>query len=69
MADIEVMLNGAARRVPIGWTVADLLSELGLRREGVAVAIGSRVVPRGQHGERVLAEGDQVEVITAVGGG
>lgn len=67
--EIELTVNGEARRVPGGFTVADLLLELGLRREGVAVAIDLRVVPRSQHAGRVLGAGERVEVITAVGGG
>lgn len=66
---MKIQLNGEPRPLSAGCTVADLLSELQLRREGVAVAINRRVVPRSQHGERVLEDGDQVEVITAVGGG
>ena len=66
---MQIQLNGEPRPLSAGSTVADLLSELQLRREGVAVAINRRVVPRSQHGERVLEDGDQVEVITAVGGG
>lgn len=67
MVTIEV--NGKARRVASGTTVAALLGELGLVREGVAVAVDHRVVPRSTHGQCVLAEGARVEVVQAVGGG
>ncbi|MCK6507645.1 sulfur carrier protein ThiS [Myxococcota bacterium] len=66
---MELTVNGEPRRVPAGWSVADLLAELRLRREGVAVAVDLRVVPRSEHGARVLRPGDKVEVIIAVGGG
>lgn len=69
MEEIELTVNGEDRRVPAGWSVATLLSALGLRREGVAVAIDLRVVPRSEHGARLLQQGDKVEVIIAVGGG
>lgn len=69
MEEIELSVNGEARRVPAGWTVADLLQSLGLRRQGVAVAVDLRVVPRSEHASRPLAAGDKVEVIVAVGGG
>lgn len=69
MDEIAVVVNGEERRVPQGWTVADLLDQVGLRREGVAVAIDLRVVPRSQHLERRLVAGEQIEIITAVGGG
>ncbi|NOY28159.1 MAG: sulfur carrier protein ThiS [Oligoflexia bacterium] len=66
---MELTLNGESRRVPAGWSIADLLDDLGLRREGVAVAVDMRVVPRSQHKQQHLSPGDRVDVITAVGGG
>ncbi|MDQ6522713.1 sulfur carrier protein ThiS [Nocardioides sp. LHD-245] len=52
-------------------TVADLLERrLGdPRPAGVAVAVNEEVVPRGDWPVRRLAEGDVVEVVTAVQGG
>ena len=64
-----ILLNGAERSVPVGCTVAMLLESLGLRRDGVAVAIDMHVVPRSTHAERVIEEGARVEVVQAVGGG
>jgi sulfur carrier protein len=69
MGDLEIQVNGAARVVPAGTTVGQLLDTLGLRRDGIAVAVGLQVVPRGAHDARVLAAGDKVEIIQAVGGG
>lgn len=66
---MRIQLNGEARELPEGCTVAALLEALGARREGVAVAVDRRVVPRSQHEARRLREGEAVEVITAVGGG
>ncbi|WGX95631.1 sulfur carrier protein ThiS [Nocardioides sp. L-11A] len=52
-------------------TVAELLAHrLGdPRPHGVAVAVNEEVVPRGDWPERRLADGDVVEVVTAVQGG
>jgi sulfur carrier protein len=65
----EIQLNGAPRSIAPGTTVAALLQELGLAGGGVAVEINTDVVPRATHGERVIAAGDTVEVVTFVGGG
>ena len=35
----------------------------------VAVEVGREIVPRSAHATRVLAEGDRVEVVHALGGG
>jgi thiamine biosynthesis protein ThiS len=49
--------------------VADLLVELKVSPQHVAVEINRQLVPRRLHGETRLAEGDEMEVVTLVGGG
>jgi sulfur carrier protein len=66
---MTITVNGATRTVAPGLTLGGLLQELELVPEGVAVAVNLHVVPRGQVATRALAEGDQVEVVRAVGGG
>jgi thiamine biosynthesis protein ThiS len=66
---LNVLVNGIARTMKLGTTVSDLLTEVGLQKDGVAVAIDMQVVPRGQHPHRKLQDGDRVEVLQAVGGG
>lgn len=66
---MKIRVNGRERHVEADCTVARLLSELGVPADGVAVAVDREVVPRGQHAERVLTEGAQVELLRAVGGG
>lgn len=67
--DIEIRVNGAARAVREGCTVATLVAELGLRPELVAVERNGRIVRRAQHAETLLSSGDTLEVVTLVGGG
>lgn len=66
---MDIELNGAPHAVPEGTTIGGLLDSLGLRRDGIAVAVHMRVVPRGEHDQTPLQAGDKVEVIQAVGGG
>lgn len=65
----QIIFNGEPRPVAPGATVADLLTELGLTARQVAVEVNLDLVPRARHAERALADGDQVEVVTLVGGG
>lgn len=65
----RVVYNGEPREVPRGTTVAELLAELRLDPRRVAVEVNLQLVPRRQHPEHQLAEGDRVEVVTLVGGG
>lgn len=66
---IEFILNGGAVRHPAGTTVSDLVESLGLGGRRVAVEINLDIVPRTEHPERRLADGDRVEVVSFVGGG
>ena len=66
---MQIILNGQTRRIADLATVADLLAELGLAEKPVAVEINRELIPRPRHGERRLAEGDCVEIVTLVGGG
>lgn len=50
-------------------TVQELLEALGIDVDGVAVAVNRSVVPRTQLPQHPLSEGDEVEVVRAVGGG
>ena len=67
--ELEICVNGAARAVREGCTVAQLVAELGLRPEVVAVERNGRIVRRALHAETVLCAGDALEVVTLVGGG
>ena len=52
-----------------GSTIADLVSELALTGRRLAVEVNRDIVPKSQHGEFRLNEGDEVEIVHAIGGG
>ena len=64
-----IHVNGDKRSVEVGTTLIQLLDSLGLNRDGVAVALDRRVVPRSEHRSCEIPPGAMVEVIRAVGGG
>lgn len=64
-----IQLNGEPFELPDGETVAALLTRLDLAGRRVAVELNLDIVPRSQHAATVLSEGDQVEVVHAIGGG
>ena len=66
---MQVHVNGEAREVPDGTTVAALLQETGAPAEGVAVEVNRTLVRRADHATRALEDGDRVEVVGLVGGG
>lgn len=66
---MRIQLNGEPLELPDGETVAALLARLDLTGRRVAVERNLDIVPRSQHGVTALSEGDQVEVVHAIGGG
>lgn len=66
---MRIQLNGEAFELPDGETVAGVIERLDLSTRRVAVELNLDIVPRSQHASTVLREGDQVEVVHAIGGG
>jgi sulfur carrier protein len=66
---MNVIVNGAARELAEGTTLAEVVAELTAAPTGVAVAVNDSVVPRGAWATTVLDDRDRVEVLTAVQGG
>jgi len=67
-APITLTVNGESRR-SVAATVAELVLELGLRPEKVAVEHNGTIAPRSTLGEVALADGDVLEIVHFVGGG
>ena len=66
---MDITLNGRTVPVPDHTTVQALLEHQGLAGRRVAVEVNGQIVPRGRHPEHVLAPGDRVEIVHALGGG
>ena len=66
---IDVTVNGESRRLDSGTTVAALLAQMALAGKRVAVERNGEIVPKGRHADTVLAAGDRLEIVAAVGGG
>lgn len=66
---LELVINGQPRRFEEAANVARLLDSLALAGKRVAVERNGEIVPRSRYGETVLASGDQLEIVVAVGGG
>lgn len=66
---MQIIVNGQPRTTTDGITVAGLLDELNLTAKPVAVEVNLELVPRQQHAQHVLRDGDRLEIVTLVGGG
>ncbi|HEX7025681.1 MAG TPA: sulfur carrier protein ThiS [Gammaproteobacteria bacterium] len=66
---MEIILNGEPLNLTDGCTVQDLVDQLKLEQQRLAVEVNLEIVPRSRYGEYSLNEGDKVEVVHAIGGG
>jgi sulfur carrier protein len=66
---MRIQFNGEPRELPDGATVADLVRSAVANARYVAVERNGEVVPRERHAITPVHEGDQIEVVTLVGGG
>ena len=66
---MEIVINGESRSFPAALSVAELIDALDFTGKRIAVERNGDIVPRSQHGATVLADGDRLEIVVAVGGG
>jgi sulfur carrier protein len=66
---IQVTVNGRAHRFDRPVNVGELLEELQVAGKKVAVERNGAIVPKGLHRQTLLANGDTLEIVVAVGGG
>ena len=66
---MDLIINGEPQRLPEATTVTALLAARDLAGKRVAVERNGEIVPRTRHAETLLAAGDRIEIVVAVGGG
>lgn len=67
---MQILVNGNTKQFEgSAMTVADLVRELKIVGKRIAVECNGEIIPKSQYAESVLKEGDQLEVVGAVGGG
>ncbi|HUG59888.1 MAG TPA: sulfur carrier protein ThiS [Candidimonas sp.] len=66
---MNITLNGKAQQLEQVNTVSELIAFLGYQGKRIAVEANGDIVPKSQHGTTALADGDQIEIVVAVGGG
>jgi sulfur carrier protein len=66
---IQVTVNGAAQRFEQPLAVSTLIEQMALAGKKIAVERNGEIVPRGLHAGTLIEDGDQLEIVVAVGGG
>ena len=66
---IAISINGTARHFDTAISVAALLEQMQLAGKRVALEHNGEIVPRSRFPQQMLADGDHIEIVIAVGGG
>ncbi len=66
---MQIRLNGEPHALPGRVTIHALLDTLGVASERVAVEVNRRILTRSEFTVVTVKDGDEVEVVTFVGGG
>lgn len=66
---IEITVNGRHEQIQSEMSVEQLLDTVDVPPNYLAVEVNGDVVPRENYADKVVRAGDEVEVVTLVGGG
>ena len=66
---MNIRINDEACEVTDAITIAELLVQRDMAKRHLAVEVNGEVVPRAQHDQHQLHDGDELEVVSLVGGG
>ena len=66
---ISVSINGVQRQFDTAISLAALLQDIQLGDKRIALERNGEIVPRSQFPQHMLADGDKLEIVVAVGGG
>jgi len=65
---MKLVINGAEKNVTAA-TLSDLIAELGIKPDRVAIELNYDIVPRDRWAGTNLNDGDKLEIVHFVGGG
>ena len=66
---ITVQLNGESQQFSESKTIQEILDQFKIRSAAIAVAVNTEIVPHSKLNEMKIADGDQIEIVQARGGG
>jgi len=66
---ISIQLNGQDKTLPAQITLTELLRELAISNQSIAVALNEEIIPRSEFSKVFLQNQDRIEIIQPIGGG
>jgi len=66
---MNIVINGVEKTYTSSLTLEVLLNELDQSSKKVAIEVNEEIIPRSQYKNKLVVDGDKIEIINAVGGG
>ena len=66
---MNITINGVEKTYTSSLTLEVLLNELDQSSKKVAIEVNEEIIPRSQYKNKLVVDGDKIEIINAVGGG
>jgi len=67
---LEITINGEIKSYQNDkLQLKALIQDFGVDQKRYAVEINERIIPKSEHDEYIISNGDVIEIVTAVGGG
>lgn len=66
---MNITVNGSQHNCPQQANISQLLELLEMRDKRIALEINKEIIPKAEYDSHTLNEGDNIEIIQAIGGG
>jgi len=66
---LKIFLNGEPKQVQESFSIQDLLLEMDIAGQRLAVEVNEEIVTKSRHSEYTFNDGDKIEIVHAIGGG
>ena len=66
---MKLTLNGEEREFGVISSISELVNQLGMKPDRVAVELNRELIPRDRWASAQLSDGDKLEIVHFVGGG
>ncbi len=66
---MQITVNGESRTLNQALNLVELLEQLHLGERRVAIQLNGDIVPRTRHAATTVADGDELLIVQAIGGG
>jgi sulfur carrier protein len=66
---VKLQINGELRDFSSPLSLSDLIEQLGMKSDRVAIELNREIAPRNSWDTTNLSEGDRLEIVHFVGGG